>query len=463
MEHYDRLISNGTIVTAAATYAANLAVRNGHIAAILAPGEHAAAAETIDATGLHILPGLIDTHVHLRDPGRPEREDFTTGTSAAAAGGVTTILEMPISEPPVNSAEILIRRAALVQPRALVDFGLYGAAGRENIAAIAEQAQAGAVAFKTFLHGAPPGREHEFFGLCCTDDGILPEIMEAVAKTGLRHCFHCENDAMLEHRIAALRAAGRRDPLAHAESRPPVVEDAAVALVLALAEEIGGPVQIVHLSSPRSARWLQAARNHGLDVTVETCPQYLFLDQSALERHGAFAKCNPALRTPQEVAALWDAVQAGIIDVIGSDHSPYVAEEKERGQDDIFNTPAGVPGLETTLPLLLTAVQAGRLSLQQLVQLTSANAARIFHLPGKGQIALGYDADFTLVDLKASWRFDHRHCHTKARSCMRLWDGTQLQGRVIGTLVRGVSVFREGQIVAQPGHGRWVRPVLPAH
>lgn len=458
MSSYDLLIINGIIATDAAVLPANLAIRDGRVAAILGPGERPAAAEVIDATGLHILPGLIDTHVHLRDPGRPEREDFTTGTSAAAAGGVTMIMEMPISEPPVNSGTVLARRAELVQPRALVDFALYGAAGRENIDAIAGQAEAGAVAFKTFLHGAPPGREHEFFGLCCTDDGVLPDIMRAVKATGLRHCFHCENDAMLEHNLAALRAAGRRDPLAHAESRPPVVEDAAVALVLTLAEEIGVKVQVVHLSSARSARMLRDARARGLDVTVETCPQYLFLDIGALPLHGPYAKCNPALRQPDQVSAMWGALHNQTVDVIGSDHSPYVADEKERGRDNIFDTPAGVPGLETTLPLLLTAVSEGRLTLGDLVRLTSRRAAEIFRLPGKGRIALGYDADLTLVDLQARWVFDHTLCMTKARACMRLWDGRAMQGRVVGTLVRGASVYREGAIVAQPGHGRFVRP-----
>jgi dihydroorotase-like cyclic amidohydrolase len=229
-------------------------------------------------------------------------------------------------------------------------------------------------------------------------------------------------------------------------------------LILTLAAAIGGPIQIVHLSAPHSAQLIREARARGLDVTAETCPQYLFLDRSALTTHGPYAKCNPALRSPAEVAQMWVALRDGTIDVIGSDHSPYVAAEKERGWANIFDTPAGVPGLETTLPLLLTAAHQGRIGISEIARLTSERAAAIFKLPGKGQITLGADADLTIVDLNAEWVFDHTKCLTKARDCMRLWDGQQMHGQVVGTLVRGVEVFRHGQIVAQPGHGRFIRP-----
>ncbi|GAB4111182.1 MAG: allantoinase [Roseiflexaceae bacterium] len=454
----DLLIHSATLVHATGQQEGNLLIDQGKIVAILPPDERPVARTAWDAHGLVVLPGLIDTHVHLRDPGRPEREDFTTGTSAAAAGGVTTILEMPISEPPVNTGAILAERARLVQPRALVDFGLYGAVGAENYAEVPGMAAAGAIAFKTFLHAAPPGREHEFYGLCCTDDALLPEIMRTVAATGLRHAIHCENDAMLEHGIAHLRQAGRRDPLAHAESRPAIVEDAAVAQVLALAAHLPVALQIVHLSSPVGAAMVREAKARGINVTVETCPQYLFLDQSALEQHGPYAKCNPALRTSAEVVGMWQALRAGVIDVIGSDHSPYQADEKERGRADIFDCVAGVPGLETTLPLLLSAVHAEQISLPEVVRLTSTRAAEVFGLPHKGRIAVGADADLTLVDRAASWVFDHSRCQTKARACMRLWDGRQMHGQVVGTIVRGVTVYREGQIMAAPGHGQWLRP-----
>lgn len=455
---FDLTITGGRIVSGQGVFPATLAIRDGKFAGILAPNESPAAAETIDARGLHILPGLIDTHVHLRDPARPDREDFVSGTSAAAAGGITTILEMPISEPPVNSGEILAGRAGQVQPRALVDFALYGAAGAENIDQIRPMAEAGAIAFKTFLTQPMPERRHEFYGLCCTDDGILLEIMQAVAQTGRRHCFHCEHYPLVERLGQRLQAAGRTDGLAHAESRPPLVEDISVGIVLALAAAVGGPVQIVHMASPRAIEAVKAAKARGLNITAETCPHYLFLTDRALQEHGPYAKCNPALRSAEVVAGIWDYVRDHTIDVLGTDHAPYRPAEKEKGETDIFKAPAGLPGLEAMLPLLLTAVNEGKISLPHVARLVSERAAAIFQLAGKGRIAPGYDADVVLVDLAAAWSFDTRRCFSKAREIMKVYEGRPLKGRVVSTFVRGLRVYEEGQITATPGHGRFLRP-----
>lgn len=457
-EAFDLVVTGGSVVTPEGVTRATVAVRDGRVAGLLGPDERPEARHEVSARGLHVLPGAIDTHVHLRDPGRPEREDFVSGTSAAAAGGITTILEMPISEPPVNSGEILARRAEQVQERALVDYALYGAIGEENPGEAAAMAEAGAVAFKTFLHAPMPGREHEFVGLCCTDEGILREIMAATAGTGLPHCFHCENNAMLERLEEQLRAVGRTDGIAHAESRPPVVEDAAVAELLAVAAEVGGRVQVVHMSSPLAARLVKEAKVRGVRVTAETCPQYLFLTDDALREHGPYAKCNPALREAGTVEAFWEYVKDGTLDVVGSDHSPFLDEEKARGRENIFLAPAGVPGLEPMLPLILDAANAGRISLPDVARLMSGRAAEIFALPGKGRIALGFDADLALVDMDREWTFDSTRSFSKAGANMRAYDGRRLRGRVVSTLVRGKSVYREGEILATPGHGRFLRP-----
>lgn len=454
----DLLVTGGTLATAERVFPATVAVHQGRIAAILQPGDRVPAAQEIDARGLHILPGVIDTHVHTRDPGVPDREDFLSGTRAAAAGGVTTLIEMPISKLPVNSAESLKRRAAEVQPRALVDFAFYGGAGQENLDAIVEQADAGVVAFKTFLQGPPPARRDEFVGLWATDQALLRDTMAAVARTGLPHCFHCENAPMIEALQARLVAAGRLDGLAHAESRPPIVEDTSVAMILAMAVEAGGSVHVVHLSSPRAAALIKAARARSVPITSETCPQYLFLTVDALAAHGPFAKCNPAFRSRDEVDALWTYLLDGTIDVIGSDHSPFLLEEKERGWANIFDAPPGLTGLETMVPLLLNACAGRRVTLQRLVWLLSSRAARLFNMPGKGAVAAGFDADLTLVDLDADWTFDSARSFSRAPHNMRAYDGWRLRGRVVSTFVRGTRVFHEGEITGEPGHGRWVRP-----
>ncbi len=439
-------------------FPATLAVRSGRIAGILDPSERPAAEEHIDATGLHVLPGAIDTHVHLRDPGGVEREDFTSGTSAAASGGITTILEMPISEPPVNSGEVLARRAEQVQPRALVDYALYGGVGSENVEQVRLLTEAGAIAFKTFLYTPAPGREHEFAGLYCTDEGVLLELMTETASTGLLHCFHCENDPMLRRLDKQIRAEGSSDGMAHARSRPSVVEDTAVAEMLTVAAAVGGRVQVVHTSSPLAAQLVKEARTRGVRATAETCPQYLFLTEEALRKHGPYAKCNPALRSAHEVKRLWHHLLDGTIDVVGSDHAPFLAEEKERGLDDIFLAPAGVPGIEVTLPLMLDAANRGQISLPAVVRLLSERAAQLFRLPGKGSVSVGADADLALVDMDAEWTFDGNRSFSKVGSTMRAYQDMRLRGRVISTLVRGVGVYREGEIVTKPGHGQFIRP-----
>jgi allantoinase len=453
---FDLLIDGGRVITATGVLPANILVHGGRIARVLPPDERPAAADRIDATGLHILPGLIDTHVHLRDPGSTDREDALSGTQAAAAGGVTTILEMPSSDPPVNSGDVLAARAAVLQARAIVDFALYGGAGHENLDAIPAQAAAGAVAFKTFLTAPAPG-SRGYVGLWSTEEA-LRDVMAAVARTGLRHCLHCEHDAMAKAGERRLRDAGRVDGLAHAESRPPYVEDASVAMVLALAAHVGGPVQVVHMSSPRALDMVAAARTRGIDVTAETCPQYLFLTEDALREHGPFAKCNPPLRHRDDVAGMWRHVREDHIDVLGTDHAPHLPESMMAGQADIFRAPAGLPGLEVMLPLMLTAAHRGQVTLPQIVRLTSARAAAIFRLPGKGAIEPGRDADLVLADTTATWAFDCARCFSKSRGSMRVYQGMTMHGRIVSTLVRGVRVYDQGRIVADQGHGRFLRP-----
>ena len=455
---FDLLVTGGTLVTSTGVRAASLGVRDGRIAGVLAPEARADAAETLDVSGLHILPGVIDTHVHTRHPGVPEREDFLSGTAAAAAGGITTLFEMPISKLPVNSGEALARRAELLQPTALIDYALYGGAGHENLHAIAEQAEAGAIAFKTFLQPPPPARLDEFVGLWCTDEVRLHDLMRVVKTTGLRHCFHCEHTATFEAAQRHLEAAGRITGRAHAESRPPVVEDLSVAIVLALAEDLGARVQVVHCSSPRAARMARDARWRGVDATVETCPPYLFFTDEALDRLGPYAKCNPPLRGENDVRGLRQCLREGLIEVIGTDHSPFLAEDKDRGAVNIYLAPPGLAGLEVLVPLMLTAVHRGWLTLEALAGLLSENAARLFGLPQKGRLTAGADADLTIVDLDAVWTYDSTAAITKSRANMRIYDGIEMRGRVVHTIVRGTSVFRDGHVVGRPGHGQFVRP-----
>lgn len=451
-------IVGGEVASTSGLNRRTVVIDAGRVSAVVLPDATPSAHRVVDAQGLVVMPGLVDTHVHLRDPGRPDRETFTSGTAAAAAGGVTTICEMPTSDPPVNSAQVLLDRAQEVQPRALVDFALYGGAGPENLEQIAAMAEAGAVAFKTWLHAPAVGREHEFLGLACPDPKELKNVMAAVAATGKIHAMHCENEEVLARALAQARRLEGAVGRVHAASRPIEAENVSVAHVLQLAATIGARVQVVHMSSPEAVRLVAQAKRQGVQATVETCPHYLTLTEETLFEHGPFAKCNPPLRPASVVEELWNCLRAGMIDVIGTDHCPYLPEELTSGCSDIFSSPAGLPGLETMLPTLLTARARGQLGWGELVSLTSERAARLFGLVSKGEIAPGRDADLVLVDPKQEWTFDASRTFSKAGLNARYLSGQVFTGLVVATWLRGRQVFSDGAVTAAPGTGRFVTP-----
>ena len=453
---YELVLSRGHVVTSTDSFEADIGIKDGKIAAIAGP-KSLKGSNVIDCAGLHILPGIIDSHVHIRYPGNPEREDFETGTMAAAAGGVTTVLEMPISFPCVRTGEILRQRVAACAPGAYVDFAFYGAAGVDSVDDVWGTAEAGAIGFKTFLHGAPAGREQEFVGLCATDEASLLDVFKAVARTGLVSAIHAESNAICEKLTAAFRARGHVTPVAHAESRPEIAEIVSTASSLALAEEAGVRLQLCHMSTDRAVRVAWEARRRGLPVTAETCPHYLAADVGDLERLGPYARINPPLRSPRTVEALWVCLNEGMIDTVGSDHAPYLLGEKTRGEKDIFAATCGSPGLETLLPVMLDQVSAGRTDMNTLVRIMSSNAARIFGLyPRKGAIMAGSDADFTIVDLATRRPVRKDKMRTKAKDIALLYENRSLTGWPVMTVVRGHVVMREGQIQGGPGTGKFV-------
>jgi dihydroorotase (multifunctional complex type) len=387
------------------------------------------------------------------------REDFGSATAAAAAGGITTILEMPISSPAVSDAAIWNRRLAVVGPKAHVDFGLYGGAGADNLDAIEGLAGTGAIAFKTFRTPRPVGREQEFVGLVANDASEHLEALRVIARTGLVSVVHAEDPQLLAAGERELRVDGAQGARIHAAWRPPVVEESSVAQTLELARAAGARIQIAHASTPHAVDLVSRARADGVAATVETCPHYLFLDETALDVHGTFAKINPPLRSGELVDGLWERVRAGEVDVIGSDHSPFLPEEKMPPDNDVWKALPGAPGLEAMLPLLLTGVEDRRLTLEGLLALSSGNAARIFGLPAKGRIAVGADADFAIVETGGPWHLDPATWLTRSRGTAAIWAGRQVAARVRSTWVRGTCVWDAATGALGPaGWGRIVRP-----
>ena len=455
---YDLIIKNVHIVNAEEEFFGSVGVKGEKIAAILSPEPDAQARAVYDGGGLYLLPGGVDPHVHIRYPGSAHRETFFTGTAAAAAGGTTTIVEHPISTPPQYSPEILNNRVEAFLSQGVVDAAFLGAAGGEHLDQILPIAKSGIVGFKTFLHEPPEGREKEFEGLCSKDNFQLHQVLEQIAKTGLLAAAHTEDNDLVSGGIRALRAQGKTFPAAHCLSRPPLAELLAVQRLLTLAKDVGARTYLVHISTPQAMELALEARAKGQEVYIETCPHYLYMDESWLDRAGAYAKCNPALRSRELVDQLWRYIEDGSVDVVASDHAPYTVEEKERDPDDIFKAPAGFPGLETRIPFMMKAVKDNRISLRRAVALLSANPARIFGLPGKGRIAVGFDADMVLLDPYGEYPLDASKMLTHARDICHFLDGVTVSGKPETVILRGQIIYRDGTLLAQPGTGRWLKP-----
>ena len=381
----DLAVINGTVFIEGGFRKADVGIKDGKFAMIAELGCLPEAARVIDAECKYVLPGGIDTHVHYRDPGHAERETFKVGTRAAAAGGCTTFFEHPISIPPQYNAKILHNRVDLCKKGSCVDFCFFGAAGGEFPEEIEPLSHEGIVAYKTFLHEAPEGRDEEFKGLTSANNFQLMRALEETKKTGLTLAAHAEDNELVTGNIKRLRAEGRVDNLAHCESRPPIVEIEAIAKILRFSEEAGCPVELVHVSTCGAMELAKREKQKGRRILVETCPHYLLLDESYVEKYGAYAKCNPALRKKEEVEGLWNYITDGTIDFIGSDHSPYLVSEKEKGKDDIFTAPAGFPGIDLRMPLILTEAKKrpphdgarGRAALRQ-------PRKALQHLPAEG-------------------------------------------------------------------------------
>lgn len=456
----DLVIKNAKIYRDGDFFRGGIAVKGGKIVSM---GEEAylpEANEELDAKGLAVLPGVVDTHVHVRDPGHRERGTFATETRAAAAGGVTTFLEHPISSPPPYSPEILKNRIEVAAPQGIVDYAFFGAAGSEYPDEVERIAKEGIVAYKTFLHEAPEGRDDEFRGLTMANDGAIMDGFRSVSKTGLILTVHAENNDMIQRLIKQFRAEGKVGFEYHAKSRPPITEIEAVEKLIRIAQETGTRLSVAHVSTPEAMELLKQAKARGQDVYLETCPHYLFLTEKTIEKLGPFAKGNPPLRSEKDMEALWDYVNDGSVDFLGSDHGPFLLSEKESGLTDIFKAAAGPAAIELTLPLMLTAVRDGKLSLKRMVELLSENAARIFGLaPHKGSLSIGSDADMVIVDLDNEFTVNNKELVTQSRDTTPMYNGFKLIGKPIHTLVRGRIVMKNREFDTKAeGWGKCLKP-----
>src|SRR5262245_15483084 len=450
----DLLIRNGKVVTPDCVIEASIAIRDGCIIAVGSDAAMPQARETLDATGLHVLPGAIDVHVHFRDPCYPHKEDFASGTAAAAFGGVTTVFDMPNTIPPTGTPDILAAKHKMAAEKAHVDFGLYGLLGEDTIQHVQELAKT-VIGFKLYMGNT--------FGKIPTPStGAMLEAFEVVAATGKRVSLHAETNSIMERRETRMRDAGRVDPLAHLASRPAVVAVEAVSRAAILAEWTGARIHILHISSAEELRPLREAKARGVDITGETCPQYLFLSSADYARLGGIIRVNPPVREAKNQEPLWQALADGTVDIVATDHAPHAPAEKTR--NDIWTVDCGFPGVETQMPLMLTEVAAGRMSISDYVRWSAAKPAQIFGLyPRKGVIQAGSEADVAVVDLGRRWSIDDTQL--QSRSKITPWHGRPVCGLPLHTLVRGRFVMRDRALIADTrGFGRSVHTIqrMPA-
>ena len=463
----DLTIENGTLVTSTGSFRANLGIRNGHIAFIGDDGALPSAARTIDASGLVVMAGLIDPHVHMRDPGHTEREDWYFGTRAAAAGGVTCVLEHPNSVPPVTNLKHFHYKRSIAQSKAVVDFGLYGGIGffdRANgertppdLEDTLDLVNAGVCGFKTFLWPYPD-RQDEFDGITTLGEEEMTVVFASIARTRRVLNVHAEHKPTVDDAMARLSFMKQRSPMLHEPSRPIEAEMIAVRRAIEVAVETGVRLNFPHCSGGSVVQIVADARRRGYThISAETCPQYLFLTSERLRVAGPYGKINPPIRSEAEQKLLWEYLRAGMVETIGSDHAPHSREAKEAAWHDIFAAPAGHPGLETTLPLMLTAVHESRLSLHDVTRLCSEQVAKLYGLyPRKGVLQVGSDADIVLVDLERRGRFVGAQMQTKGRDTAKLFEGLPYVGAPVMTLVRGRVVMEDGQILAEEGSGQFI-------
>jgi allantoinase len=426
----------------------DVGVSDGLIAEI-GPELAGPATEEIDAAGLHLLPGVVDAHVHMNEPGRTDWEGFETGTRALAAGGATAAIDMPLNaHPPTVSGAAFDEKQRCLERSALVDVALWGGLVPGGVEAMDELADRGVVGFKAFMCSS--GID-DFGGV---DDLTLYEGMCRAAALGLPVAVHAESESITAGLAQLARAAGRTAMRDFIASRPAIAELQAIARAIALAQESGCSLHVVHVSTGRGVALVADARARGVDVSCETCPHYLVLTEDDAEALGNVAKCAPPLRARNESEALWQALADGTLPMVASDHSP--APWALKRTDDAFAAWGGISGCQTMLPLLLSDGHLARgLELDLIARITSGYVARRFRLAGKGSLEPGADADLVLVDLTASQKLSSGDLHYRHRHSPFL--GRTLNARVARTLVRGQTVFADGRIVGAPA-GRLLIP-----
>jgi len=461
---WDLAILNGNIVTAQDSYVGNIYVRDGKIGAVTVEPLNEEAKETIDAAGLDVFAGFMDTHIHSRDGGAPQKDTFYHSTRGAAMGGLTTVFEMPNAIPSVSTVENFNTQVANLTPKAHVDFAMWGIClGDLNNDHIDALSEAGVIAFKFFWGYA---LDKSTYGLVYNydpadtnvipplDDGKVYSIFNTVAKTGKVLAIHAENASIISELIKKLKVEDYANEYeALLACRPNLVEETVIQMAISFARVTGARLHILHASAAEGVDLAQAAQEKGLPITIETCPHYLFLTNEDFERVGNNMKGYPLVREKSNQDRLWKGINDGVICNICSDHAPHTAEEKK---GNIFTIPSGMCGVDTLAPLMIGAVSNGDITKQQLARLLSENPARLYNIyPRKGSLQVGTDADITIVDFNKELTIKENELQSVSK--ITAFDGFRIKGAPVRTIVRGITVMADRKIVSEP-IGELIKP-----
>ena len=428
----------------------DILVEDGKIKALLTPGTEASADEVIDAGGRYVMPGCVDGHTHMMDPGYTDREEFDTGTMAAAVGGITTVVDHHRTLPAVYSVGPLLEKIDYLTPKACVDFGLKGGISPDNVNELEAMWNAGITGFKTFtcnLHGVK-----------AMHTAFLMESFTEVARMGGTVLVHCEDDGICQYNEEMLKAAGRTDYHSQWEWRSKLAEYVAVQNVISIAKATGCRTIIAHVSQPALLDQLRDAREEGYEIYAESCPHYFNLTVEDLEQLGPWAKFTPPMNTAEMQEELWKRFDLGLVTTIGSDHCPYPKEQKQPGEKNIWDAPNGIPGIETSLRLMLNGAACGKTTINRVVECMCENPAKVYGLyPKKGHLNPGADADMVIVDLQREKMV--RNDEIVSKCGWSPFDGRVLKGVPEMVFVRGKMVAKDGKFTGQAGYGQFVKRI----
>lgn len=447
----DLVIKNAKLVSPHATTRGSLAVDNGKIVAIGHDDLMPSAKDVVDAQDRYVIPGALDLHVHFRDPGLTYKEDFSTGSMAAAMGGVTTIFDMPNTQPPVLDVESFNVKRAIAEEKSFVNFGIYAYLLDGNQNDIDPLVEAGVAGFKWDMSAADWELPD---GYSVPDNSAALLAFRRIAANGYNVGVHAEDMSIVEQLIAELKEAGRTDYHAHVESRPDFVEVSALERAMLLAEITGCHLHVHHLSSKRGLDLIRRRRFEGLSITCEVGPHWFLFNANDYDEMGALIKTYPAIKEDYDAAALWQGLQNGYIDCLATDHAPHSYEEKfERTW---HTCSPGANGVETSMPLMLDKVNKGELTIERYVEMACAAPARIYGLyPRKGALLVGADADLVILDMDRTWTITNEEMNSKNH--ITPFHGWEIQGKPAMTFVNGKVIMRDDRIVGKPC-GKMVNP-----